>query len=596
MLIRLLLSLALISISLHAQTNVSPEWLTYYEKSGYTKTPRYDETIDYCRRLDKASPWVKYTSFGISPQGRELPLVILSKAQIFDPIKAVQSGKAIILIQSGIHSGEIDGKDASLMLMRDIAITKQYVKLLDNTILLFVPIFSVDAHERFGPYNRINQNGPEEMGWRVTAQNLNLNRDYMKADTPEMRAMLTLFSTWLPDFYVDCHVTDGIDFQYDITYAMETAQNIDLHVSKWVKEKLLPESLPKVEASGHKIFTYVFPREENDLSKGLSGGAATPRFSTGYGALQNRPTLLIETHMLKPYKTRVGATYHLLKAVIECINNDPKALRSAVRAADEATIQAGRTFSPKKSLPLSFALSDKSQTRNFLGITSRFEQSTISGTQRRIYTGEPFEISVAFFDDIAVADSVSIPLAYLVPQEWKFVADVLKVHGVKVDRLAVSVSIEVESYKFADVKFRERPYEGRQGATFKTELIKESRSYPKGTLVIRTNQRAAKVAIHLLEPKSPDSFVSWGFFNAIFEQKEYAESYVMEEVAVKMLAEDSTLKQEFEQKVRSDSTFAKSPDARLNWLYLRSKWTDPWVNKFPIGRIVSADALKKLQR
>ncbi len=577
-----------------SQTPPSSDWLTYYEKSGFTKTPRYAETIEYCKRLDKASPWVKYTSFGVSPQGRDLPLVILSRDGFFDPAKAARSGKAILLIQSGIHSGEIDGKDASLMLMRDIAITKQYAKLLENTILLFVPIFSVDAHERFGPHNRINQNGPEEMGWRVNAQNLNLNRDYMKADTPEMRAMLKLFSAWLPDLYVDCHVTDGIDLQYDVTYAAELGGNIDNGVSMWIKNKLLPESLPKVEAAGHPIFWYVFPREENDLSKGMSAGAATPRFSTGYAALQNRPSVLIETHMLKPYKTRVNATYHLLKAMIECVNNDPVSLRTAVRAADNATVQAGETYDVMKTLPFLFAVSEKSEMRKFLGIKSRTEPSFISGGDRRIYTGEPVEMTVPFFEDVIVTDSVSIPLAYLVPPEWKFVADILNVHGIAYQHLRSPVSVEVQSYKFFDVKFKERPYEGRQGATYKTELITDARSYPKGTFVVRTNQRAAKVAMHLLEPKSGDSFVAWGFFNAIFEQKEFAESYVMEQVAEKMLAENAGLRREFEQKVKSDTAFARNTTERLNWLFLRSAWTDPWLNTYPVGRIVSPDALRKI--
>jgi hypothetical protein len=573
-------------------TNVSlSQWETYYEQSACTKTPRYNETIEYCKRLDVASPCVKYTSFGTSPQGRELPLVILSKDQTFDPIKAARNDKAVILIQSGIHAGEIDGKDASLMLMRDIAITKKYSSLLDKTILLFVPIFSVDAHERFGPYNRINQNGPEEMGWRVTAQNLNLNRDYMKADTPEMRAMLTLFSSWLPDLYVDCHVTDGIDFQYDITYAAETSRNIDLRVSQWTCEKLLPQSLPKVEAAGHKIFYYVFPREENDLSKGLTAGTAPPRFSTTYAAVQNRPAMLIETHMLKPYRTRVDATYHFLKAMIECVNADPNALRTAVRAADRATI-AGPSHAG--SLSLTFGLSEKSVTRKFLGFNSRFEPSAISGSQRRIYTGEPVEVTVPFFDDVTVTDSVRIPLAYMIPQEWRFVGEVLKLHGITVQRLSHEETIDVESYKFSSVKFRERPYEGRQMVSYKSELITERRSYPRGTLIVRTNQRAAKVAVHLLEPRGPDSFVAWGFFNAIFEQKEYAESYVMEEVGAKLLAEDSALKRAFEEKVKSDTTFSKNPEERLNWLYLRSKWADPWLNKYPIGRVVSENEAGKL--
>ncbi|HTY58165.1 MAG TPA: M14 family metallopeptidase, partial [Bacteroidota bacterium] len=275
-------------------------WVTDFERSGGLKTPRYAETMSYCRKLAAASPWIHVTSFGVSPEGRELPLVILARDRAFDPSAVRKTGRAVILIQSGIHAGEIDGKDASLMLMRDIAVTKRLSHLLDSAVILFVPIFNVDGHERFGPFNRINQDGPEEMGWRVNAQNLNLNRDYMKCETPEMQAMLRLFNAWLPDLYVDCHVTDGIDFQYDITYAVEPAPYLDPGVSEWVRLTLLAESLPAVEKSGHKIFAYVFPREDRDLSKGLNGGASTPRFSTGFAALENRPAVLIETHMLKP--------------------------------------------------------------------------------------------------------------------------------------------------------------------------------------------------------------------------------------------------------------------------------------------------------
>ncbi|HXG00931.1 MAG TPA: M14 family metallopeptidase [Bacteroidota bacterium] len=568
-----------------AQTPPAHEWLTFYEKSGYTRTPRYAETIEYCKRLDTASPWVKYVSFGISPQGRELPLVILSKDGHFEPATARRSGKAIILIQSGIHAGEIDGKDASLMLMREIAITKKLASLLDNTILLFVPIFNVDGHERFGPFNRINQNGPEEMGWRTTAQNLNLNRDYMKADAPEMRAMLRLFTSWLPDLYIDCHVTDGIDVQYDITYATETAPSIDAGISRWIEQRLLPASLPKVEAAGHKIFFYVFLREENDLSKGLNGGAASPRFSTGYGALQNRPTVLVETHMLKPYRTRVEATYHFLKAIIGCVNEDAQRLRVLVNAADEATARLSFA-SGTRILPIAYGLSDKATMVEFLGIESKMEPSAISGGTRTVYTGVPVRMTIPFYKNVKVTDSVDMPLAYLVPKEWTFVEEVASLHGIRIERLARAVSLEVESYRFTDVKFRDRPYEGRQMARYSIERIRQTRFYPEGTMLIRTNQRTGKVVAHLLEPKAPDSFVAWGFFNSIFEQKEYAEPYVMEAIGERMLAEDERLRSEFEHKVKTDTTFARSPEARLNWLYLRSKYADPWMNVYPIGRLV----------
>ncbi len=575
------------SATARTQQDSAGRWLTYYELSGYRKTPRYAETVDYCKRMAKASPWVRYTSFGVSPQGRALPLVIVSKERAFDPPKAASTGKPIVLIQSGIHAGEIDGKDASLMLIRDIAIRKTCATLLDHAILLFVPIFNVDGHERFGPFNRINQNGPQEMGWRVTSQNLNLNRDYMKADAPEMRAMLALFSTWLPDLTVDCHVTDGIDMQYDVTYSMETAQDIDPELRSWITGTFLPTVLSKVEASGHRIFPYVTPRADDDPGTGLSEGVMLPRLSTGYAALQNRPSLLIETHMLKPYRDRVDATYQVLKAALETINGAPELLHTAVRHADQTTIRAGESYDPRKALPLRFGEGQGSERRKFLAIKFLTEPSDISGMSRRVYTGEPYEIDVPLFDETVVTDSVSIPLAYLIPEEWKFIPEIMKLHGVKMQVLVAPVTATVESYMFSNIRWNDAPYEGRQMATFKVNTITESRTYPAGTVLIPMNQRAAKVAMYLLEPRSPDSFAAWGFFNAIFEQKEYAEPYVMEEEARKMIAADPGLKKEFEQKLQLDSTFSKNPHARLNWFYLRSRWADPWLDKYPIGRVVS---------
>jgi murein tripeptide amidase MpaA len=560
-------------------------WLTYYEQSGCTRTPRYDETITYCRRLATASSWVRYISFGTSPQGRELPLVILSRDRAFTPAAARRTGKPVVLIQSGIHAGEIDGKDASMMLMRDIAVRRTLANLLDHVTLLVVPIFNVDGHERFGPYNRINQNGPEEMGWRVTAQNLNLNRDYMKADTPEMRAMLKLFSAWLPDLYVDCHVTDGIDFQYDVTYAVEYGGNIEPVLSRWVSESFLPNVLPRVESSGHKIFYYVFPREDRDIRKGIECGAATPRFSTGYAAIQNRPALLIETHMLKPYRTRVSATYEILKASLECINGAPALLRDAVRQADAATVAAGAHRGGASTLPLTFGLGKGSTMRTFLGVQSSAEIGRVSGKPYDVFTTTPVQVDVPVYNEVVATDSVDVPYAYLIPQEWRTVIERLQVHGVTVERLRKPVMLDVNSYRFTDVTFRTKPYEGRQTVTYTSEPLHEQRTYPAGTAVVWTAQRAGKVAMHLLEPRSGDSFAAWGFFNPMFEQKEYAETYVMEKVGKGLLEQDSVLRKAFEGKLARDSAFAADPQARVNWLYLRSPWKDPLLNVYPVGRI-----------
>jgi hypothetical protein len=566
-----------------AQPTAHDPWETFFEASGGLRTPRYDSTVAYCRRLAGFSPLVHFTSFGQSAQGRALPLLIVSDERSFTPASARHAGKAVVLIQAGIHAGEIDGKDAGLMLIRDIVVRKQYPRLLDSMVILFVPIFNVDGHERFGAYNRINQNGPEEMGWRTTAQNLNLNRDYMKADTPEMRALLKLFNTWLPDLFIDCHVTDGIDFQYDVTYTMEIGGNTDEAVSGWSRDSFLPSVLHAVEASGHKVFWYVMPREDVDLSKGLQGGGvSTPRFSTGYAALQNRPALLIETHMLKPYRTRVEATYHFLKGSLQAVRASLSRLKEVVQAADRRLENADPSV---QVVPLRFKAGTGFHMRHFLGITHREEQSSLSGGTRIVYTGEPFEQDVPFYDETIVEDSVRMPGAYVVPPELLFVPDLLRAHGIQFKQLPLPDSLDVESYRFTGVTFAERPYEGRHTVSFRTTPIRERRLLPAGSLLITTRQRAAKVLVHLLEPKGPDSFVAWGFMNTIFEQKEYAEEYVMEKAGVELLALRPALRQEFEERVRTDSSFAHTPAARLNWLFQHSPWGDPAIGVYPVGRL-----------
>jgi murein tripeptide amidase MpaA len=557
------------------------EWKTYYEKSNYLKTPRYAETIEYCKRLAVASPWVRYESFGKSPQGRDLPLVILSKDKAFTPTAAAKSKKAVILIQSGIHAGEIDGKDASLMLMRDIAITKTKAHLLDHAIILIVPIFSVDGHERFGKFNRINQDGPEEMGWRVTANNLNLNRDYMKADAQEMRAMLRLFSSWLPDFYVDCHVTDGIDFQYSVTFATEIFQNIDAEIAAWLKQKYIPVMTAQVERSGKLIAPYMTAREDNDLSKGFIFSAASPRFSTGYGAAQNRPSVLIETHVYKPYRTRVEATYEVLNATIGIVNANAESLRRMVRQADARAVSAA---AQRKYIPLQYKISERSKPITFRGWKTTRSVSPVSGALMTYTTHDTTDVTVPYFDEPIVTDSVQLPDYYIIPQEWTGVIAGLSNHHVMMRRMTRTQTLPIEGYQLTEPKWREKPYEGRHVVSFKTTRVAEERTFPAGTYIVPAAQRTAKVIAHLLEPKGPDSFASWGMFDAIFEQKEYYEDGVMEAMAKTMMAKDPSLKREFEAKLAADSAFAKNADARLNFFYVRTPYADQSIGMYPIAR------------
>jgi len=565
----------------------SDDWLTYYEKSGCKRTPRYSETIDYCKKLEKASSWIKVLTFGKSPEGRDLVLVVASKDKAFTPQKAHRTGKAILLVQNGIHAGEIDGKDACLMLLRDIAITKTKEMLLNHVTLLVIPIYNVDGHERFEKYNRINQNGPEEMGFRVTAQNLNLNRDYMKADAPETQAWLKMFNEWLPDFFIDAHVTDGADYQHIVTYGIERHQNLAEPIRSWVNDKYLP-MISNLKTNGVPVAPYVSLRDNLDPLKGLQSGVASPRLSTPYVAIQNRPALLIETHMMKDYKSRVEGTYQTIVATMELLNREYASLREAVKQTDEQTIN-----NLERQIPIGFKTLDvPSGNFHYLGFKQRNEKSNISGGTRIIYTKEPFEADVPIYDSVVVSKVVEPPTAYLIPQQWQQVINRLKMHGVKIENLKEPVELDVEMYRFSNVKWQQTPYEGRHPVTYSVEKVQEKKLFPAGTKVVFLNQRTARVIINALEPEAPDAFVAWGFFDAIFEQKEYTEDYVMEPIAEEMLAKDSVLKKEFETKLISDSTFAKNPFARLNFFYQRSPWWDKNVNLYPIARLVKNVSLK----
>lgn len=236
-------------------------WQTYYEKSGFLETPRYDETINFCERLDQASTQINFKSIGKSPQGRDIPLLIIDKDGLTDPGLIRNKGRVIVLLQSCIHPGEPEGKDATLMFIRDLIIDKKNKSLLDKVSLLVIPIFNVDGHERFNAFNRINQNGPKEMGWRTNALNLNLNRDFLKADAPEMQHWLKMYNTWLPDFFVDIHTTDGADYQYELTYDIEKQGLLDSGLSRWLNDIYDTRINKGMADAGYKVFPYVQDRK-----------------------------------------------------------------------------------------------------------------------------------------------------------------------------------------------------------------------------------------------------------------------------------------------------------------------------------------------
>jgi murein tripeptide amidase MpaA len=609
---RFILPLAAILLSVPStapaqSTSPTSDWRTPTEISNYRTTPDYAETVSYLDRIAAAYPnLVHIENFGKTGEGRDLKIVVVSKDGVFDPTAIHASGRAILLVQNSIHAGEMDGKDACLALLRDLVQNQSNAQhVLDHTVFVFIPVYNIDGHERRSPYNRINQNGPEEAGWRGNGTNINLNRDYMKADAPETRAFLALFHRWLPDFFVDDHVTDGMDYQYDVTFYADDTPNVAPATARWLHDIVTPQIAEHLNASGYLAFPYLIDlNDDTDPAKGLSFDPNPPRFSTGYAILENRPGLLVELHMLKDYKTRVTGNYELLRSLLEVVNRDAAKLIALNREADADAAQLGAHPLASTKIPLALAPSGDTTPVLFHGYQFTRELSPISGAMWVRYSHEPWNVTLPLSTGAKVTFATTPPAAYIIPRQWTHVIDVLEAHGLTLRHTTALWTGNVERYHCSGMEWQGPPFEGRhpifhgEGAGAEPgrfgvcTLTQESVTFPAGSVVVPLNQRLSQVALQWLEPEAPDSALRWGFFDPIFEQREYGEAYVLEKLARENLAKDPTLTAEFEHRIQSDPRFAASPEARLEFFYEHSPWyAANRVGEYPVGRLLSLDGL-----
>ncbi len=576
------------------------------ELSGYRTTPDLAATRTFLDALRSAHPGtLRLDRFGTSGEGRELTVAVVSKDGLFEPGAARGAGRVVVLVQNCIHAGEPDGKDACLALVRDLLEDPSLAEVLDRVVVLVIPVYNVDGHERRSEFHRFNQNGPVPAGWRANGTNLNLNRDYLKADAPETRALLGLLRRWEPDFFVDDHVTDGADFQYDITFALDTTPDVYPGTSEWLRDVVAPELVRGAQDAGHLAFPGpVFLIDDTDPARGLAFNEDPPHFSTGYMILENRPSLLVEMHMLKDYRTRVTGNYALLASLLRTIQRDADRLRTLNRDADRAAERLGIDGPNADPFPLVIAKSGTTESVPFLGYEYERLRSDVSGGYAVRYSHVPDNEAIPVERGATVAVSVRPPLAYILPPSWTEVIDVLAAHGVAIDRTSATWTGTVERYRCGGMRWPPRPFEGRfpilRGGnvedafgTFGTcTLSSEPMTFPAGSAVVRLGQRLAKVAIHWLEPEAPDSALRWGFFHAIFEQKESGEGYVLEKVAAERLAAEPSLRGEFDGRLHADPTFAADPAARLQFFYERSPWyTAQRIGEYPVGRLLSLEGL-----
>ncbi|MBE0565237.1 MAG: M14 family metallopeptidase [Krumholzibacteria bacterium] len=553
---------------------------TPWAASGGLRTPRYAETVAWCEALAAVSDQVQLSSFGTSGQGRPLPLVVWDRQGRFTPGR--RDGQAVVLLQACIHAGESCGKDAGMELLRDLVegrFATDHGTALDSVTILFIPIFNADGHERFGPWGRINQNGPLEMGWRTNAANLNLNRDYVKADTPELRAWLGLWRTWRPDFFIDTHSTDGADYQYAVTYSLDPYLGGDPDLTAWIAryEGAMKDQLA---ADGWPLFPYVTFRRWHDPRSGLRTWAATPRYSQGYAAVRNRPGLLIEAHMLKDYPTRVEATGALVGRTLAWVDAHAGELTALNTAADARAASPAFRAAP---FPLRYRAAPDSVQVDFLGVAYEERISAVTGGAHVAFGDRPETWRLWSWPDLEPAATARLPEAYLVPPEWTEVIDRLDWHGVAYRRLAEPVALEVRTWRLDDPRWQERPYEGRHPVSFTAVPLVETRLWPAGTVVVDLAQPAAPLVAHLLEPEAPDALVQWGFFDPVFTRTEYVESYVIEAMIPQLLADNPGWAAELEARKAADPAFAADPGAIRHWFYARTPWYDGRAGIYPVA-------------
>ena len=581
---RTLLTTALLACSFCASAADLP-LSTVAERSGFEQTGRYAEVIALCADFARAYPKaVRCFDFGTSPQGRPMKAMAVSTSGALDARTARSKGLPVVLVQGGIHAGEIDGKDASFRVVRDLLQGKAGKGVLDRAVLLLVPVFNVDGHENFRAWNRPNQRGPEQMGFRVTAQRYNLNRDYVKADAPEMRAMLELVNAWDPLVMLDLHVTDGAKFQHDISITAEPTNSGDQGLRE-AGNALYAGIIAKLSAQGSKpVGFYPSFVEDDDPASGFEHGVSSPRFSTGYFPLRNRIAILVETHSWRTYPERVRATYDTVLDALELTVANATHWQALARDADRRAAQLGG-----QPIALDYKASGKVRSIDFLGYAYTRTQSEISGTLMTRYDeATPQVWKIPLRDEIVPNTVITAPKGgYLVPPEHAAaVSRQLLVHGIDYTILATPVaSAQTETFVANKVQFSPASVEGHQRVTLAGTWAPKARDIGVGGLFVPIAQAKARLLVALLEPQSGDSMAAWGAFNNAFERKEYMEGYVAEEQARLMLARDPALKVEFEQRLREDADFARDAGARLDFFYRRHPAWDTDTNHYPIVRI-----------
>jgi len=565
-----------LTLSVFAQKN--NKYSTFFEKGNGNESATYQETIAFYKLLANDFPNIQIQEMGLTDSGEPLHIVVFNPEKQFD-FTEIQKNKAVLLINNGIHAGEPDGIDATMQLFRDLALNK--ISIPKNTVLVTIPVYNIGGALNRNSTSRVNQDGPEEYGFRGNARNYDLNRDFIKSDTRNTKSFVEIFRKINPDVFIDNHVSNGADYQYKLTYIMTQHNKLGTVLGTYLNAEMMPSIVSDLNKKNIQITPYVNAFEETP-DKGFAQFFESPRFATGYTSLFNTIGFVVETHMLKKYADRVKATYEYMTSTIAFTDKNYLKIK-------ELRLKNGEQYLPANSYTIKWKIdSTKATTTPFLGYEASYKKSEVTTGNRLFYDRtKPYKKDIPYFKEFKSVKEVIIPEAYIIPKGFWNVIDLLKNNGITYSQLKKDTLIEVESYKIVDYKTANSAFEGHYPHR-DTQIASKTKkvAFAKGDYLISTHQKGVKYLLETLEPEAIDSFFNWNFFDTMLQQKEGYSEYVFEDLAAQLLKENPKLKTELEQKRLDDPKFAKDNEAQLDWVYKNSIYYETAHLQYPVYRVM----------
>ncbi len=545
------------------------------------KTATYQQTISFYQNLAKKYSEISIQKIGLTDSGKPLHLVIFNADESFDLHKINQGTKSTILINNGIHPGEPDGIDASMMMLRDIVENKKLKDQFKNIVICIIPIYNVGGSLNRNATSRVNQNGPTEYGFRGNARNYDLNRDFVKSDTKNAEAFYKVFHMINPDVFIDNHVSNGADYQYTLTHLFTQHNKAGGKMGAFINNKMIPDLVKDLSKQEIDITPYVnvFNRTpESSFSQFFDSA----RYSTGYTTLFNTFGFMVETHMLKPYKQRVEGVYKLMISSLKFLDANSLEIKDIRKNMLKEILS-------KKEYPIQWALdSSKTSSLNFKGFEGKYLTSDITGLKRLKYDrSKPYTKAVTYYNYFKPTKEIVIPKAYIIPDGWWEITNRLEMNKINFLRINNDTILNVETYHIKNYETVKKPFEGHY-LHFNTRINKntEKHNFKKGDIYIPTNQNGIRYILETLEPEATDSFFNWNFFDIILQRKEGFSPYVFEDLAIEILNNNPQLKKDFDKLKKEDSEFSKNWYRQLNYIYKNSKYAEKSYLQYPVYRVI----------